>query len=63
MSDKKRLTAFIGIRVYPEWKRQIMEEAREKGKTLSEYVYDLIEAGSEQVNKGSVKQGAEKGPG
>ena len=54
MSDKEKMTAIIGIRVYPSWKRQMMKEAKERGKTLSQHVYELIEAGSEQVNKGSL---------
>ena len=56
MSDKERLTAIVGIRVYPSWKRQMMEEAIERGKTLSEYIYELIEAGWEKVVNGDVKQ-------
>jgi len=62
MNDKKRLTAFIGIRVYPSWKRQMMEEAIERRKTLSQYIYDLIETESKGISKEDVKQGSEKEP-
>ena len=41
----ERLTAIIGIRVYPSFKAQMREEAIDRGKTLSEYIYELIEAG------------------
>jgi hypothetical protein len=58
MSTEEKLTAIIGIRVYPSWKRQRMEEAIEKGQTLSEYIYRLIEAGWEQqLIREDVKQG------
>ena len=56
MSNKERLTAIIGIRVYPSFKRQMMEEAIERGKTLSEYIYELVEAGWGQAIKEDVKQ-------
>jgi hypothetical protein len=62
MSDKEKMTAIIGIRVYPSWKKQMMEEAREKGETLSQYIYDLIETGSKGISKDDVKQGSEKEP-
>ena len=53
MEDEK-LTAIIGIRVYPSWKKQIGEEAIERGKTLSEYIYELIEAERERISKEDV---------
>jgi hypothetical protein len=56
MDGEERLTAIIGIRVYPSWKRQMMEEAMERGQTLSQYIYELIEAGWERINKGDVKR-------
>jgi len=62
MSDKERLTAFIGIRVYPSWKRQMRDEATERGQTLSQYIYELIETGWERVNKEDVKQRSENEP-
>jgi hypothetical protein len=55
MSSEK-LTTIIGIRVYPSWKKQMMEEAKERGKTLSQYLYDLIEIGWERKVKKDVKQ-------
>jgi hypothetical protein len=55
MSEEK-LTEIIGIRVFPSWKKQIMEEAIERGEILSDYIYDLIETGREQINKEIVKQ-------
>lgn len=45
MSDEEKMTAVIGIRVYPSWKRQMMEEAQERGQTLSEYIIELIQVG------------------
>lgn len=59
MSNEEKMTAIIGIRVYPSWKRQMMEEAVERGKTLSEYFYDLIELGWERTKEEDVKQGSE----
>jgi hypothetical protein len=56
MNSEEKLTAIIGIRVYPSWKSQMTEEALERGKTLSEYVYELIETGWEKVNEVDVKQ-------
>ena len=56
MSGEEKLTAIIGIRVYPSWKSQMEEEASEKGKTLSEYVYELIETGWERVNEEDAKR-------
>jgi hypothetical protein len=63
MTNKEKMTAIIGIRVYPSWKKQMMEEAVERGKTLSEYIYELIETGSKGISKEDVKQGSEKEPG
>ena len=57
--DEERMTAIIGIRVYPSLKKQWVEEAVERGKNLSEYIDELIEAGWEQINKEDVKQGSE----
>lgn len=62
MSDKERLTAIIAFRTYPSFKRELMEEAKAKGKSLSDYFYEIFELGYEQINKGSVKQGSEKEP-
>jgi hypothetical protein len=59
MSEEERLTSIIGIRVYPSWKRQMMEEAIERGETLSDYIYDLIETGREKLLGEGVKQGTE----
>lgn len=59
MSNEEKMTAIIGIRVYPSWKKQMMEEAMGKGKTLSEYLYDLIELGWERTKEEDVKQGSE----
>ena len=56
MSNEERMTAIVGIRVYPSWKKQMMEEAGKRGKTLSQHLYDLIETGSERVAVEDVKQ-------
>jgi len=50
----------IGIRVCPSWKRRMREEAIARGETLSEYIYELIEAGWEKIAEEDVKQGSEK---
>jgi hypothetical protein len=47
---EEQLTAIIGIRVYPWLKKQMVEEAKEKGKTLSEYLHELIAIGWESIN-------------
>ena len=49
--DEERLTAIIGIRIYPSWKKELMEDAMERGQTLSEYILQLIRVGWEQINK------------
>jgi len=57
MSDKKKLTGIIGFRVFPSYKKELAEEAAERGKTLSQYIYELIEIGREEfVKRKSVKQ-------
>lgn len=48
---KERMTAIVGIRVYPSWKRKAIEEAEKRGKTLSEFIYSLIEIGWEKADK------------
>jgi hypothetical protein len=57
MSNGEKMTAIIGIRVYPSWKKQMMEEAMGERKTLSEYLYDLIGLGWERTKEEDVKQG------
>ena len=47
--SKEKMTAIIGIRVYPSWKEAMRKDAASKGKTLSEYLYELIESGRVQV--------------
>jgi len=54
--NEEKLTAIIGIQVYPSWKTQMREEAIERGKTLSEYIHKLIEAGWKKINEEDVKQ-------
>ncbi len=54
--SKEKMTAIIGIRVYPSWKKRMMEEAKERGKTLSQHLYDAIEEGFEGAAKRDVKQ-------
>jgi len=36
--DNERLTAIIGIRLYPSMKKLLMEDAKERGQTLTEYI-------------------------
>ena len=55
MSKQERLTTIVGIRVFPSWKAEAQKEARRLGKTLSEFLYDCIDAGWEKVvTKGEV---------
>ncbi len=56
MSNEEKMTAIIRIRVCPSWKAQWMEEAVERGETLSYYLFELIEAGWEKINGEDVKQ-------
>lgn len=51
MSKEERLTAIIGIRVYPARKRELMEFAKRKGITFSDYISTLIELGLERVEE------------
>ena len=53
---EEKLTAIIGLRVYPSWKSEAQKEAKRLGKTLSEFIYDCIEAGWDKVVNGDVKQ-------
>ena len=48
---KETMKAIIALRVYPSWKRKAIEEAEKRGKTLSEFLYELIEDGWNQMNK------------
>ena len=59
MSNEEKLTSIIAIRVFPSFKKDLIEEAKAKGKTLSTYFYEIFELGYEQINKGGVKQESE----
>ena len=52
----EKLRAIIALRVFPSWKKRMVEEAKQRGKTLSQYLYDLVEAGLEATAKTDVKQ-------
>ncbi len=56
MDKGDKFTAIIAFRTSPSLKCQLMEEAVCKGKNLSEYIYELIEAGWEQIKGEDVKQ-------
>jgi len=58
--QKEKLTATIGIRVYPSYKKVLQEVATAGGQTLTYFIYDLLEAGSEKMEEVDVKQGSEK---
>jgi hypothetical protein len=47
--EEEKLTAIIGFRIYPSLKVQLYEEAAARGKTLSEFLYQCIEAGWEKL--------------
>jgi RecB family endonuclease NucS len=57
MSDEEKLTAIIGIRVYPSWKEEAKRVAKERGMSLSEFFYECIEAGWDKIiSEEDVKQ-------
>ena len=43
--EEEKLSAMIGIRIRPSGKREFQEMAVERGETLSEFLWELIEAG------------------
>jgi len=45
MTEKERMTASIGIRVCPSWKKWMMDEAIKRGQSFSEFVWNLIKLG------------------
>jgi predicted nucleic acid-binding protein len=49
--NEERATAIVGIRIYPSLKKELMEDAMERGQTLTGYVYDLLMAGREQLDR------------
>ena len=53
---EEKLTSIIALRIFPSFKKQLVEEAREREETLSEYIYELIVAGGKQISKEGVKQ-------
>ena len=53
---KEKLSAIIGIRVYPSWKKEAIKEAKRKGISLSDLIYQCLESGWDIVVKDNVKQ-------
>ena len=59
--DEQKMTAIIGFRVYPSFKKELQEEAAARGQSLSDLILDLIQAGIEKMAEEGVKQeGREK---
>jgi len=56
--QKEKLTAIIGIRVSPSYKKDLQEVATAGGQTLTGFIVDLIEAGIEKMAE-DVKPGRE----
>ena len=48
---KENLTEFVALRCYPEWKKDMKEEAQRKGMTLSDFLFECIEKGYEIVKQ------------
>ena len=57
MSEEK-MSAIVAIRVPPDWKQLAKEEAKERGQTLTGFIWDLIEAGFEKIYVEDVKKDA-----
>lgn len=59
--EDERLSKIIGIRVYPSFKKELQEEATARGQSLSDFIFDLIQAGIEKMAEEGVEQeGREK---
>lgn len=58
--EGEALTAIIGIRVWPSFKKDLQELAAAGGQTLSDLIFNLIDAGLENMPQEDVKQGSEK---
>jgi hypothetical protein len=54
--DEEKLTAIIGIRVYPSFKEEIKKDAEKRNMSISDFLFDCIEAGYEVVKQRDVKQ-------
>ena len=52
----QRRTTILGVRVAPSEKKMLKEEAEKRGKILTDFVRDLINAGWEKIAKDDVKQ-------
>lgn len=50
-TSSDHLTCILGVRISPSDKERMKEEARKRGKTLSDLIWDLINAGWEKVVK------------
>ena len=46
---KEERSVIVAIRVPPDWKELAREEAKERGQTLTGFIWDLIEAGFEKI--------------
>ena len=49
MSEKEENMIIIGIRVPPFFKQWAKEMAEQRGETLSDFVWSLLDAGVEQI--------------
>jgi predicted DNA-binding protein len=58
--EEEGLTAFIGIRIWPSFKKDLQELAAAGGQTLSELILEFIEAGWKKMEEEYVKEGSEK---
>jgi len=53
----ERMTSILALRVSPSRKEKMKEEAKKRGKSLSDFLWDLIQAGWEKIVEGEdVKQ-------
>ncbi len=49
--EEENMTATIGIRVLPSFKQWAKEKAEERGETLSDFLWSLIDAGVNQISQ------------
>jgi len=49
---EERKSEFIGIRISPDVKELLIDEAKQRGQTLSAFCYELIDIGYGTINGG-----------
>jgi predicted DNA-binding protein len=54
--NEEKLSTIIGIRVFPSFKEELKREAERRNMTISDFLYEIIEEGYENVKQKDVKQ-------